>query len=121
VPLTAPPLDLPREIAGAITMLIWSGWGFLVAVIVFGCSLVMEIFTENVTGNEEFYQDTTWPMPVALIIAGIITFVCDRLVSPKDANYNTLFFIPMKWWAPLLFVIALGILIYKMAIGAEAL
>jgi hypothetical protein len=101
-------------------MVIWSRWGFLVAVIVFGSALMMEIITENITGDDAFYQETTWPLPLALIIAGMITFVCDRFVSPKDTSYNTLFFIPMKWWAPLLFIIALGILIYKMAIPAGA-
>jgi len=93
-------------------MIIWTGWGLLVAVFAFGSSLLMELITEKVTGDDDFYQTESWPLPVALIIAGVLTYIGDRLTHPDNAKYNTLFFIPMKYWAPILFIIALATLIF---------
>jgi hypothetical protein len=35
-------------------MIIWSGWGFLVAVIAFSASLAMEVVTEALVGDDRF-------------------------------------------------------------------
>jgi hypothetical protein len=93
-------------------VIIWSGYGFLVAVIVFGSSLLMELLTEKWTGDDNFYQNSAWALPVALVIAGLLSWLCDRILRPAPGVQNSLFFVPMKWWAPLLFVIALAILIF---------
>jgi hypothetical protein len=51
-------------------VIIWSGWGFLVAVIVFGASLATELVTEAV-GDDRFYQTQAWPLALALILSGV--------------------------------------------------
>ncbi|MEX0641935.1 MAG: hypothetical protein WD468_04500 [Pirellulales bacterium] len=93
-------------------MIIWSGYGYLVAVIVFGTSLLMEVLTERWTGDDNFYQTSTWALPAALVIAGMVSWLCDWLLKPEPGVQNSLFFVPMKWWAPLLFVIAIAMLIF---------
>lgn len=110
-------------------MIIWSGWGFLVAVFVFGCSLVMELLVSSITGNENYYQQAIWPLALALILSGVISwFMGKRLNKPgvktlidKDTGEEVilknkrhrLFFIPMEYWGPILVVIALIYVITK--------
>jgi hypothetical protein len=94
-------------------MIIWSGLGFLVAVIVFGCSLVMEFATESATKDEQFYQNSLWAFPLALLLSAAITFLADVALRSKSLGDNSLFFIPMRWWAPILAVIALATFGYK--------
>jgi hypothetical protein len=82
------------------------------AVIAFGSSLIMEVLSEKWTGDDDFYQNSSWALPVALVIAGLLSWLCDTLLKPTPGVQNSLFFVPMKWWAPLLFVIAIMILIH---------
>jgi hypothetical protein len=96
-------------------MIIWSGLGFIVAVVVFGCSLAMEFATESITGDDQFYQKSGWAFPLALIIAGMVTFAADRWIVRNREGDHSLFFIPTRWWAPILFVIAVVVVIYDLA------
>ena len=96
-------------------MVIWSGFGFVVAIVVFACSLLMEWITERATGNEEFYQQSPWALPLALLTGGVISsLIAIAFVPAHERNRHTLFFIPMLWWGPLLAVIAAAILIYRL-------
>ena len=103
-------------------MIVWSGHGYLVAVFVFGASLLMELGTESAFRDDTFYQREAWPFALALIIAGVLSFLIGvklnsagerRLVDPEtneevvvsSANHS-LFFLKMHWWGPILFIIA---------------
>ena len=99
-------------------MIIWSGYGFLVAVIIFGSSFLMELATEGYTGDGKFYQDSTWAFPTALVIAGILVYVSDRWLKPDPGVQNSLFFIPMKWWTPLLGLVAFVMFVYAIVTRA---
>lgn len=92
-------------------MIIWSGWGFLVAVIVFGVSLAMEVVTEHLTGDNQFYQTHAWPLALALALAGVITWLLGKYFSTRGAvttgNHHRFFFIPMHYWGPILLVLSL--------------
>jgi hypothetical protein len=59
-------------------MIIWRGWGFLVAVFAFGASLVTELVTESVTGDDGFYQREAWPLALASVVAGIVTWLVGK-------------------------------------------
>lgn len=96
-------------------MIIWSGHGYLVAVVVFVTSLLMEVVTEAATGNEEFYQQNALAFPAALLLAAGITFGIDRLAFGADSSRHTLFFIPMKWWPIIVAVLAVIAFIYGLA------
>jgi hypothetical protein len=95
-------------------MIIWSGWGFLVAVIVFGASLAMEAMTEALTGDNQFYQTHAWPLALALALAGVITWGVGKYFSTRGAGRTAttsdphrFFFIPMRYWGPILLVLSL--------------
>jgi uncharacterized membrane protein len=102
-------------------MIIWQGLGFLVAVVVFCCSLAGN-FISNATLGDGYYDHHEWPFAVSLICsAGICWFLgrylrtkSDRIVIDKatgkefviNQSRHTLFFIPMHFWSPILIVIA---------------
>jgi hypothetical protein len=100
-------------------MIIWRGWGFLVAVFTFGTSLAMELATESMTGD--FYQREAWPLALALVVAGVVTWwvgkqlnarggraVVDEATGQKltIGGSHTFFFVPMHYWAVVLIALA---------------
>jgi hypothetical protein len=99
-------------------MVIWSGKGFIVALAVFGCSLLMELMTERAMGNDNFYQDCVWAFPLALVIGGAISSATSFVLPAEDRYRDTLFFVPLVWWGPLLAVIAAAIVICRMMAAA---
>jgi hypothetical protein len=104
-------------------MIIWSGWGFLVAVIVFGASLAVELVTEALVGDDRFYQVHAWPLALALALSGVIIWGVGKYLHARGARVvidkatgqeltiggqHRFFFIPMHYWGPVL--IALSVL-----------
>jgi hypothetical protein len=104
-------------------MVIWTGLGFLVAIITFASLILTELLSERLTGDDAFYQDNPWLMLVAMSAAATLTYVLHRLLLRQKARTlvdketgeeltlrpsNSLFFIPVKWW-PLVLLIS-GIL-----------
>jgi len=110
-------------------MIIWTGYGFLVAVFVFLSALMMEYVTESVFKDDQFYQQTTWPMALALGIAGLFCFFVGlalnvsgerRLIDPDtgedviiETGHHSLFFVKMHWWGRILLVIAVVTYVYR--------
>lgn len=105
-------------------MIIWSGLGFLVAVIGFASLILTEFVSEKVTGDDQFYQEHGWVILVAMLLAAGLTYGLHRLlllqkgrvVIDKETGQeivlrssHSLFFIPVKWW-PVVFV-GLGVVI----------
>ncbi|HEX7186242.1 MAG TPA: hypothetical protein VF756_30735 [Thermoanaerobaculia bacterium] len=86
-------------------MIIWSEWGFLVAVIVFVSSLLMEIAVESRFNDDSYYQTQAWPLALALVIAGAICWFWGKGLNQAGSRHR-LFFIPMQYWGPILGVIA---------------
>lgn len=107
-------------------MIIWSGWGFLVAVITFGFCLLVN-FAVDAQFGEGYYSEHNWAIGSALIAGGIASAMvgfallkdepADEGVEHVSGNAwdNTLFFIPMHW-AGILIAIA-GICL----VGSDAL
>jgi len=82
-------------------LIIWKGFGFVVAIIGFAVLLLTELVIEYITGNENFYQENLWSVSIGLFIAAIITYGFCRLLK-KSSTEHSLFFIPVEWW-PLTF------------------
>jgi hypothetical protein len=117
-------------------MIIWSGHGYLVAVFVFGVSLLMELGTESAFNDDDFYQREAWPFPLALIIASAMCFIVGRslktagdrrLIDPEtyeevvvSSKDHTLFFVKVHWWGPILFVIAVVFFVQRIIAVAGA-
>ena len=102
-------------------MIIWRGWGFLVAVFTFGASLAMELITESMTGDDTFYQRKAWPLAVAFVAAGVVTWYVGQALNARSGRTpsnagpgrdpvtdaaHSLFFIPMHYWGILLIALA---------------
>jgi hypothetical protein len=102
-------------------MIIWKGWGFLVAVFAFGASLAMELITESVTGDPDFYQKQAWPLALAFVAAGVVTWFVGQALHTRGGRTvidkatgqeltiggsHTFFFVPMHYWGLVLIVLA---------------
>ena len=93
-------------------MFIWRGAGILVPVIAFACSLIGELLTRNLGGNE--YWDThSYPLSMALLVAGGLIWATDsylfrhpgRILRDEQTGERVLlapkhdfFFMRMRWW-----------------------
>jgi hypothetical protein len=102
-------------------MIIWKGWGFLVAVFAFGASLAMELLTESITGDSDFYQKEAWPLALALVVAGVVIWFVGKALHARGARTvidkatgreltiggsHTFFFVPMQYWGVVLIALA---------------
>lgn len=100
-------------------MIIWNGLGFLVFVIVFGCSFAANLIANNVTNGEQYWNENTWPFGVSLLISSVFCWFLGKKLTQKAEKtlidketgeeyiqkpYHALFFIKMHWWGPILFV-----------------
>jgi hypothetical protein len=103
-------------------VILWSGRGYLVPVGTFVISLVMEWVTESLTGDEAYYQESAWPLSLALLAAAALAYgVGKRLnrprsdphaqpsvAAPAERARHTFFFIRMEYWGPILAALAAG-------------
>jgi hypothetical protein len=102
-------------------MIIWRGWGFLVAVFAFGASLAMELITESMMRDDNFYQNEAWPLALAFVAAGVVTWVVGKTLHARGGrvvidkatgqeltidNRHTFFFVPMHYWGIVLIAFA---------------
>ncbi len=49
-------------------MIIWSGKGFLVAIIIFVDSLIANLLTNFITNNEQYYDKHSFPFAIYLML-----------------------------------------------------
>ena len=69
------------------------------------------------TGGKAYWDEHKWPLAVSLLVSAALTWAlanwlrgqkARELIDPKTnekvvlQQSNTLFFIPMKWWPPIL-------------------
>ena len=107
-------------------MIIWSGLGFLVAVIVFGCALAANLIANAMTGSGAYWDENRWTLGVALLVAAIACWFLGRYLRGREARTlvdkqtgeevilkpsHALFFIPMEYWGPILGVVGLFLLV----------
>lgn len=103
-------------------MIIWSGLGFLVAVIVFGCSLAFN-FAFDTWWGQGYYDSHKWPFAISLFLSSIICGVLGLILRKRTSQTvidkatgeeivinrsdHSLFFIPVHFWGPILAVISI--------------
>ena len=101
-------------------MIVWSGLGFLVGVVAFGCLVLSEALSEFWMQDERYYQEHGWPKLAAFLVAAAIVWPLGRVLNRKQQGRelldpatgqrvllqsgggHTLFFIPVQYWAPIL-------------------
>lgn len=95
-------------------MLIWRGWGFLAAVLLFGGLLAAQFVVEAIAGEGSYSRNSAVYGGIGVAIAGIVTFLLGQwlerrnpprqLVDQKTGEQvvvqdrHDLFFVPMKYW-----------------------
>jgi len=94
-------------------MIVWQGFGFLVAVVGIAILALTEYVVRIITKNEVYYQAHGWPKLLGLWLAaaaifGIAKYFDSRpakVVIEKDTGRevvlkqaHSLFFVPMKYW-----------------------
>ncbi|PFE09477.1 hypothetical protein [Bacillus thuringiensis] len=109
-------------------MIIWSGWGFLVAIIVIINTLLGKAIFGSITGDATYFQDHSWPMAVMFIISGVMSWYLGKYINKPDGKVyidaetgekvmfnkkHSLFFIKMEYRGPILGVIAIVTLITR--------
>ena len=109
-------------------MLIWNGKGYLVAVATFIAALAAEYLSESYLDDQTYFQTHGWPLSAALSAAGIFAWFAGSYLRGKGSRTvidkatgkemtiggdDALFFIPMRYWGPILAVAAVAVLIYR--------
>lgn len=92
-------------------MIIWSGLGFLVFVIVFAVSLLAEFSVESSFHDDNYYQSHGWPLAMVLICSAIVTWFLGSYLNRQPGpavNRHRFFFTPMQYWGPILVVVAIA-------------
>jgi hypothetical protein len=106
-------------------MIIWSGFGFLVAIIGFGSLVLTEVITKSSFHDETYYQTHGWPKLVAFWVAAALVYLVGlwldrqpgRAMIDKATGQevvlkrkHALFFIPVRYW-PYIFL-GLGVVFF---------
>ena len=106
-------------------MIVWSGFGWVVAIIAFACLLLGNmILGDSWSGN-------TWAQSGAMLVAAAITYAFDRFFLSKRADKtlmnketgedvilrknDSLFFVPVRFWPFVLIAIAIAIKVFVKA------
>ncbi|NNJ25011.1 hypothetical protein [Alienimonas chondri] len=99
-------------------MLIFTGYGWTVPAISFGCCLACEYVVERATGDDLFYQRELWPLPAALCASAVILTAIDLAIRRRDLQngavpawfriQDSFFFLPLNVWPPILLICAAG-------------
>jgi hypothetical protein len=109
-------------------MIIWNGKGYLVAVVTFLLLVAAEYGSEALFADQSYYQTHGWPLAAALLVSGIIAWFAGsylhraggRAVIDKATGRemiiggdDALFFIPVRFWGPILAAGAIAALAYR--------
>jgi len=108
-------------------MIIWSGYGFVVFIVVFLDSLFAEMISESITNDENYYQANLIPLGCSLLVSAIVVkiisdFLIRRNMKKVSSDEKTvsigkehrLFFIPLFYWSLILMILGLGFIIYQL-------
>jgi hypothetical protein len=109
-------------------MIVWNGKGYLVAVLAFAFLVLAEYGSEAMFHDQSYYQNHGWPLAAALVFAGIASWVLGRYLARSESRVvidkatgqeltlggnDALFFIPVRFWAPIFIAGAIAALAYR--------
>jgi len=99
-----------------------SSGGYLVFLIIFVASLIFELVTEEISGDDQYYQTEAWPLSLALVTAGLMNWLLGRyrhkrgtrtVIDKETGEELTIgdeprfLFLPTRYWGPILIVLAI--------------
>jgi hypothetical protein len=94
-------------------MIFWTGFGFLVPLIAFGCLLAFEAGLEAYYQDDKYYQTHGWPKLAAFVLAAAIIWLIGAVLDRRPARTlvdletgeqvrvgakHTFMFVPLRWW-----------------------
>ena len=105
-------------------MIVWRGKGIFVVLIVFLSSLFSELATNRLFGLK-YWNEHQWSFGLSLVMSGLFVFTLHLALREKPrvlvdeqtgerlvfAPSNELFWIPIKYWGPILGAIGLIVII----------
>jgi hypothetical protein len=109
-------------------MIIWTGVGFIVAVVAFLMLVLAEFSVEAFFKDESYYQTHGWPKLFAFAVAGFIVLLLGKRLNKKAGKVvieketgkelvlnkkHSLFFIDIEYWGYILFALGLIFLFVK--------
>lgn len=110
-------------------MIIWSGYGFVVPVVVFLVALGCNVGFDAALGKG-YYEDHWWTIGAALLLSAVIILpfaiglhgrnsrvLLDRETGEEvvvNQNGHSAFFIPLRFWSPLLAAIGITLCIFEL-------
>lgn len=101
-------------------MIIWSGFGFLVVVIVIASTFLAQIITRAITGNDQFFDQSSIPFDIAMFFSSAVIYFLGKWLNTRKAKTyidketgkeiilkrnHSLFFIKMEYWGIIIIVI----------------
>lgn len=110
-------------------MFLSSGYGYLVVLIWFGCAILLELLTQVVSQNADYFAKNGWPKLLACWIAAAIVWKLSRSLNCREVKAlsdprtgvggvtvsegknlvrHHCLFIPMEYWGYIF--VALGII-----------
>jgi hypothetical protein len=110
-------------------MLIWRGWGILVVVLAFAPLLLMQLAGDAMLGDG-YYVAHRWPKFVGLALAAALVWLFSRLLDARPGRVvidketgeqltlrggDHLFFVPVRFWPPLLLLAGVGFAVFSPA------
>lgn len=101
----------------------WKGKGWAVALVTFACCLTSELVSEAITNDDTFYQNSAYPITIAMVASTAFTFlVVDKLKNSKSdyvPSNHTLFFIPIDYWRWILLTISSLMVIFRILLVSK--
>jgi hypothetical protein len=105
-----------------LAMLVWRGWGILVVALSFAALLLTQLAGDAILGDG-YYSAHGWPKFVALAMAALFVWLFSRLLDARPGRVvidkdtgeqltlrggDHLFFVPVRFWPPILLIAGLG-------------
>lgn len=92
-------------------MIIWSGYGFVVILVVFFFGLSAEWILEWFFQDDQFYQTHDLIRNSLLFYPALILFFLGKWMNRKHPSRHTLFFIPVEYWGIIVGGLAIAFLL----------
>lgn len=101
-------------------MIVWTGLGYLVLLITFGCLLVTQVLVDKALDDESYYTTHGWPKLVGFLVAALLLHLFAKvrargegrvLVDIETGEHvstgsrDSLFFIPLRFWPAIVSVL----------------
>jgi hypothetical protein len=103
----------------------WSGWGFLVPIILIVCFVATNGIVDAILG-EKYYNTNGWPKLLAALLTAFLFLIAGWFFNHRDRitvdletgerevignnGGHTFFFIPMEYWSVPLVILSIALL-----------